>query len=140
MYKKIPFLVLAVALLAFITSCSEEKTEQTNASDKESLDIPKMDVKALYAEALELLEKGEEMASIEKIQGKSACLDHFKANNSRTRELRKIVDTYYSENYKPLAAAFAHLTNCTSCLNSQDQCDVSKGLLKEVDNMYHLSE
>lgn len=138
MFKNVVFLVLVTISMVFLASCSEDKQEG-KADVNVQEDIPYKDINLIYTEAVDLLAAGERMVSIEENQGKSACLNHFKENNSKARKLQKVIDTHYPDDYVILRSSFGHLLNCTSCLNSRDQCEVARDLLEEANDLRKFS-
>jgi len=136
MTKNALFMIIATICMLSLASCSEENSESSKASSAGTEQIPNIDIKSVYNEALELLEKGEEMVAIDESGDRSRCLNLFKLSNPRVRELRKIVDTHHAKNYPTLGAAFGDLVNCTSCLNSRASCDMAKEHLKSTKELY----
>ena len=142
MLKKLLFLITIVTFSTSLVSCSEDKPEnqnKTDSSEKTSIAIPKMAIQDVYREAKELLENGESMIVIKENEGKDSCLVYWKTNHPRAMKLRKMFDAHYEKEYFPLGASLAHLTNCTTCLNSREQCELAREFLEEANKLHKLS-
>ncbi|MDA0782433.1 MAG: hypothetical protein O2942_09250 [Proteobacteria bacterium] len=140
MNKIVLFLVVAVTCISMLSSCSDDEAKEADKANAspESLAVypPDIGVKSIYLESLELLKKGEEMVELDESGNKSICINAFKIHNPKVKELRKIVDAKFAKSHPPLGAAFSNLVNCTSCLNSREQCEGAKENLQTVKKLY----